>query len=119
MTARARVSELVERHGVLVVESSIPEDMTIAEWRRLKPRAGRRRPWRRRPLTVDATRHLAAVPDAICEHLHDTTSRYDHAEKVLTFLLVCNVCETEKVVERMRYAPRFERLPQAPALRAA
>jgi hypothetical protein len=42
----------------------------------------------------------------MCEHLHDTTSRYDAARKLLTFLLVCRICGTEKVVETLEYEPR-------------
>jgi hypothetical protein len=30
---------------------------------------------------------------------------------VLTFLLVCHVCGTEKVIERLPYEPRFEQQP--------
>jgi hypothetical protein len=41
----------------------------------------------------------------MCEHLHDSTSRYDAAEKVLTFLLVCRTCDTERVVETLEYEP--------------
>ena len=44
----------------------------------------------------------------MCEHLHDTTSRYDAAERVLTFLLVCRSCRTEQVVEAVEYEPRPE-----------
>jgi hypothetical protein len=33
----------------------------------------------------------------MCDHLHDSTSRYDAAEKVLSFLLVCTMCGTETV----------------------
>jgi hypothetical protein len=43
----------------------------------------------------------------ICSHLHDTTTRYDRKSKVLTFLLVCSVCGTQKVVEELRYEPAF------------
>jgi hypothetical protein len=43
-----------------------------------------------------------------CNHLHDTTTRYDPAEKVLTFLLVCPVCRTERVLETLPYEPRFQ-----------
>lgn len=43
----------------------------------------------------------------ICSHLHDTTTRYDRKSKVLTFLLVCSVCGTQKVVEELRYEPTF------------
>jgi hypothetical protein len=41
----------------------------------------------------------------VCEHLHDSTSRYDTAEKVLTFLLVCRTCGIERVVETLEYEP--------------
>jgi hypothetical protein len=51
-----------------------------------------------------------------CDHLHDTTSRYDHARKHLTFLLVCEACGTEKVVVTLPYEPRFEPLTQVPAI---
>jgi hypothetical protein len=47
-----------------------------------------------------------------CNHLHDTTSRYNRGEKLLTFLLVCPVCGTEQVVETLRYEPRFEDFEQ-------
>lgn len=43
-----------------------------------------------------------------CDHLHDTTTRYDPVEKVLTFLIICPVCGTEKVVDTQLYEPRFE-----------
>ena len=42
----------------------------------------------------------------MCDHLHDSTSRYDAAAKVLMFLLVCRTCGTEKVVEAVDYEPR-------------
>jgi hypothetical protein len=42
----------------------------------------------------------------MCDHLHDTTSRYDAARKLLTCLLVCRICGTEKVVETLEYEPR-------------
>jgi hypothetical protein len=43
-----------------------------------------------------------------CDHFHDRTTRYNHDQKVLTFLLVCRACGTEKVVEMQDYEPRFE-----------
>ena len=43
---------------------------------------------------------------AMCDHLHDTTSRYDAVEKVLTFLRVCRICAIEHVVETLEYEPR-------------
>jgi hypothetical protein len=47
-----------------------------------------------------------------CNHLHDTTSRYNPRAKLLTFLLVCPVCGTEKIVETLRYDPRYEDFEQ-------
>ena len=42
----------------------------------------------------------------MCDHLHDSTSRYDAAEKVMTLLLVCPTCGIERVVETLDYEPR-------------
>jgi len=42
----------------------------------------------------------------MCDHLHDSTSRYDAEDKLLTFLLVCRTCGIEKVVEVVEYEPR-------------
>jgi hypothetical protein len=50
----------------------------------------------------------SAISPASCDHLHESTSRYDFAAKVLTFLLVCPVCQTEKVIETREYEPRFQ-----------
>jgi hypothetical protein len=43
----------------------------------------------------------------MCNHLYDTTSRYEAESKLLTFLLVCPVCRIEKVVETVEYEPNF------------
>ena len=82
------IAEYLERQSVRSVESTIPEGMSITEWRRHP---------RRRP---------APAPQP-CGHLHDTTTRYDHDAKLLTFLLVCPTCGTEKVLETQRYEPDF------------
>ena len=48
-----------------------------------------------------------------CEHVCGTTTRYDHVQKELSFLLVCAVCDTEdavrapELIETIRYEPRF------------
>jgi len=56
----------------------------------------------------------------MCDHLHDSTSRYDAAEKVLSFLLVCTMCGTEKVAETVEYEPRPVRtIPRAAPTRVA
>jgi hypothetical protein len=54
------------------------------------------------------------TPNRACDHLHDTTTRYDHVRKRLTFLLVCADCGTESVVETLSYEPRFESSPRRP-----
>ena len=43
----------------------------------------------------------------MCDHLYETTSRYEAATKVLTFLLVCPTCRVEEVVETLEYEPNF------------
>jgi hypothetical protein len=43
----------------------------------------------------------------MCDHLFDTTSRYDRQRRLLMFVLFCPTCETETVVETLRYAPAF------------
>jgi hypothetical protein len=48
-----------------------------------------------------------------CDHLHEATTRYDHVAKLLTFLLVCPVCRSEKVIETWDYEPRFQPHPAA------
>jgi len=72
------------------VESTIPPDMSIQDWRRSRPARTKHDP---------------------CGHLHDTTTRYDHERKLLTFLLVCRVCGIEKVIEVRHYEPNFQPLP--------
>jgi hypothetical protein len=41
----------------------------------------------------------------MCDHLHDTISRYDAGTKLLTFLRVCRPCGIEQVVETLEYEP--------------
>jgi hypothetical protein len=93
MPASRATAEQLERQSVVLVECTIPAEMTIDEWR-----------WQRRPRDT---------PAESCDHLHDSTSRYDHERKQLTFLLVCPVCRTEKVVDSIHYEPHFT--PHAPA----
>jgi hypothetical protein len=44
-----------------------------------------------------------------CSHLRDSSTRYDHERKLLSFLLVCPVCATERLVQAVTYEPRFVR----------
>ena len=89
MTASGPVAQELERQSVVLVECTIPAELTIDQWRRQQ---------RPRP--------------ASCDHIHDSTSRYDHERKQLTFLLVCPVCGTEKVVDSIPYEPRYTPQPQ-------
>src|SRR4051794_5127833 len=84
----------LERQSVVLVESTIPRDMTCDQWRR---------------------RHSAPSRPVRCDHLHESTSRYDRVKKLLSFLVVCPVCRTEKVIETRHYEPRFERRATRPA----
>ena len=90
-----------------VVECTIPPNMTIEQWRRLRrgsvPTRGN--PW---SLLLAAARRVARHGEQPCDHLHDTASRYDHAAKRLELLLTCPVCKTEKVIHSLAYEPRFE-----------
>jgi hypothetical protein len=94
-------------YAVNVVECTIPSDMTIQQWRRLRrgsvPTRGK--PW---SLLLAAARRVACHGEHPCDHLHDTASRYDHAAKRLELLLSCPVCKTEKVIHSLAYEPRFE-----------
>ena len=81
----------------------------VEEWRRLRsarPRAADLRPAR----TLAAAPRVVPLRPVPCDHLQDTTSRYDPVGKVLTFLLVCRACGTEKVVDTQPYEPRFTQL---------
>jgi hypothetical protein len=122
MTLRSEISPHLSR-SVVTIESTIPPDMTIAEWRKLlasrQPAAKRRRRPRglgRRGKVVELRPASAREPDP-CPHLHETTTRYDHERKLLTFLAVCRPCGTEWILETQHYEPRYE--PTHPMRRAA
>jgi hypothetical protein len=51
------------------------------------------------------------IRTTMCDHLHDSTTRYDRQRKLLAFFLVCPSCGTEKVVQSVQYEPRFEPHP--------
>jgi hypothetical protein len=121
MTPRSDISPHLQR-SVVTIESTIPPDMTIAEWRRL---CASRRPAkrRRRSLALKGRSKVlplrptsAEQPDS-CDHLHETTTRYDAQRRLLSFLVVCRICGTEKVVETQPYEPHYE--PAQPMRRAA
>ena len=60
---------------------------------------------------MQTSERSGSIINQMCDHLHDTTTRYDPIEEVLTFLLICPVCRTERVLEKRHYAPRFQRTP--------
>jgi ribosomal protein L44E len=94
-------------HAMNVVECTIPSDMTIEQWRRLR-RGGVPTRGNPRLLLLAAARRVARHGEQPCDHLHDTTSRYDQAAKRLELLLTCPVCKTEKLVHSLEYEPRFK-----------
>jgi hypothetical protein len=49
----------------------------------------------------------AAGPAAACDHRFEPTSRYDDEHKLLTFLLRCPGCGSQKVVTTLPYEPAF------------
>lgn len=107
MSPNPTISQQLERQSVVVMEATIPAEMTADEWRRLRS-AGRRRPRRRLANALAAARRVVPLRPKPCDHLHETTTRYDQHQKVLHFLLVCPACHTEKVVESVPYEPRFK-----------
>jgi hypothetical protein len=107
----ASISQLLARQSVVPMESTIPPEMTIAQWRRRR-RSSRRESERRYTAQHSpAASRLQALRAPSCDHLCETTTRYDPALRLLTFLLICPVCATGKVVETQRYEPRFEPTP--------
>jgi hypothetical protein len=104
MTPSPSISQRLERQSLVVMESTIPAAMTVEEWRRRRSDRGRRA--QRRSARLAGTRRLVPLRPARCDHLHDTTTRYDPAGKRLTFLQICHACGIEKVVETIPYEPR-------------
>jgi hypothetical protein len=111
MISKRSVSRELERQGVVHMECSIPPEMTIEDWRRLRSERRRSAPSRSSRLRAAAGRVVPLRP-VPCDHLHDQTSRYDAAKKQLSFLLVCNVCGIEQLVETVPYEPRLQPHPE-------
>jgi hypothetical protein len=88
------ISQYLSR-TVVPVECTIPADMTIEQWRRQR---------RRQPQAAES-----------CNHLCDTTTRYEHEQKLLHFLIVCAECGTEQLIETVSYEPQFVPSPAADA----
>jgi hypothetical protein len=104
------ISEQLVRMSVVPMACTISPEMTIAQWRRQRALGPKQKGRRLGGISAAASR-LAAPTAAPCDHVHDTTTRYDHDQKLLSFLLVCPVCGTEKVMQTQHYEPRFEPRP--------
>ena len=93
-------------HPDLLLAAMRPLDARLADSRKAQSGGGPESKWAPAAKTDgDATGMFVAE---MCDHLFDTTSRYDAERKLLTFILFCPACGTEqKVVETMRYEPAF------------
>ena len=86
---------------------TIPGELTLEQWRALRPRRKRERSER----LGAGVRRVVALRPVTCDHICDTSTRYDQVQKRLTFFLTCSVCGTAKVIETLEYEPRFEPTP--------
>lgn len=107
MAINPSISEQLERQSLVSMECTIPGEMTIGEWRCLRPRRKRGRSAR----LLAGARPVVPLRPLTCDHLCETTTRYDKQEKRLTFLLACPECGTVKVMETIQYEPRFDPAP--------
>jgi hypothetical protein len=107
MTPTPSIAQHLESQSVVVMESTIPADMTIAEWRR-KRSAQRSSARRRFSSGLAAARRVVPLRPVACDHLHDTTTRYNHDQKLLTFVRVCHACGTEELIDTLPYEPQFK-----------
>jgi hypothetical protein len=107
MTRPSSVSELLERRSLVAMECTIPGELTIEEWRALRPRRRRSRSAR----LIAGVRRVMPLRPITCDHICDTTTRYDRAQARLTFLLTCRECGTARVIETLAYEPRFDPTP--------
>ena len=89
------------------MEGTIPGELTLEQWRALRPRRKRERSAR----LVAGVRRVVALRPVTCDHVCDATTRYDRAQKRLTFFLACSVCGSAKVIKTVGYEPRFDPTP--------
>ena len=104
------ISRALERQSVVHMECTIPAEMRIEDWRRLRSERRRSVSSRSSRLRAAARRVVPLRPEP-CDHVHDTTTRYDHDSKQLSFLQTCHACSTQKVVETIPYDPSFKPHP--------
>jgi hypothetical protein len=76
------------------MESSTPLGLTCDAWRRWRSPRLRRRQLPGARLLAAGLRILA-LGARRCRHFHESTTRYDHNQKPLSFLLVRRVCGIE------------------------
>jgi hypothetical protein len=87
------------RRSVAPIESTIPTDMTAEHWRRSAPRGPR--PHGDAPLASSLRRGASCRSGPVpCDHVPHSSTRYDHVEKLLSFLPVYPVCGTESSSRR-------------------
>ena len=104
------VAQQLQHQSVVPLESTVPLDMTCDAWRRWRsPRLRRRQ--RRGARLLAAGLRILPLGARRCRHFHESITRYDHDQKLLSFLLVCRFCGIEKLVHRQPYEPRFEPHP--------
>jgi hypothetical protein len=108
--AAMTVAQQLQHQSVVPMESTIPLGMTCDAWRRWRsPRLRRREPLGARLLAAGL--RILPIGTRRCCHFQESTSRYDHNQKVLSFLLVCRTCGIETLVHRQPYEPLFEPHP--------
>ena len=118
MTADPVIAHELERQSVVTMECTIPDEMTVEQWRQLRSQRRSAASGRSARLRA-AARKVVPLRPTPCDHLHESTSRYDHERKQLSFLLVCRSCGTEKLVQTIPYEPRYEPRPVVESLGAA
>jgi hypothetical protein len=109
MTPDPLIAQELERQSVVTMECTIPGEMTVDQWRQL--RSQRRTASGRSARLRGTARKVVPLRPPRCDHLRETTTRYDHERKQLSFRLVCPSCGIEKLVETIPYEPRYEPYP--------
>jgi hypothetical protein len=56
---------------------------------------------------TSGNQYAQSAGDLMCEHFHESASRYDAIAKLLTLLLVCPECGIERVIDTIPYEPKF------------
>jgi hypothetical protein len=111
-------AQQLQYQSVVPMESSIPLGLTCDAWRRWRSARLRRRQLPGARLLAAGLRILALGAQR-CRHFHESTTRYDHDQKLLSFLLVCRVCGIEKLSLGSRTNPASSLIPPVGSRREA